>query len=649
MRFFKLVCWLVVGVLVTGATASAAPSLWSVNALTKVFPETEPAANATAIEVHGAAGEIVSAQAAIRSHVKLEKAVAAVSALAGDDGRIPSSSVHTHWQRFIEITRNSAHVPEDELVAVAPAKIPDPFWEGTRRDIPADFTQPVWIEVDIPLGCPAGDYSGEFEVRWEGGHASLPLRVHVYDFSMPTARHLYVTNWFTFPGIPYRDQMQTGSEEYWDLARKFAQIIGRHRQNVFRTWLSWVEFSYQPQKGFSGDFSRFDRWCETFFDTGCFDRMEIWGAGRRVGGHATDDARIEMADFRVSAPDGVTLTKEQKFKGVLSTLDRHLQEKGWANKAMIHITDEPFQPAVESYREVADAVHEAAPNLKTIEAIEAEGFGDSLDIWVPKLSHLNLWWDNFQREKERGAEMWFYTCCHPQGRYPNRFLDQSLVAVRILHWINYLYDLDGYLHWGLNHFATDQPFTEEALSGPHPLGDHAMMYPGSDGPMGSLRWSAMRDGIQDFEYLWLLTRRLEKLKRQCGDGGWWLDPRQRPVELCRRAAQSFYRYNHDPPVLLETRRTVAREIEALNHKPMLFVQTSPPDGSEIPYGPRLANVYGVTEPGAKISINGRVRGHAAADGTFELHHFVRDDGTVSVTAETSAGTLEAERQFVLTE
>jgi len=93
-----------------------------------------------------------------------------------------------------------------------------------------------------------------------------------------------------------------------------------------------------------------------------------------------------------------------------------------------------------------------APSVRCIEAVETEYLG-ALDVYVPKLSHLNLWYPRFRDAQREGAELWFYTCCHPVGRYPNRFLDQSPLKVRVLHWINYLYDLDGYLHWGLNHFA----------------------------------------------------------------------------------------------------------------------------------------------------------------------------------------------------
>ncbi len=622
--------------------------LWAVDCLTKVMPDTAPAAG-DVIEVEAARGETVSAQVALRSDAELVDARPVVAELTGDAGTIQADAVALRWERFIDITRNSP-LPEDVMVAQAQASIPDPFWEAAEFDIAAGATEPLWIEIDVPRDAAPGRYEGTLRVEWDGGGAELPLRLRVRDFEVPMERHQHVTNWFTFPGVPWKDTVETDSEQYWELARKFAEIMARHRQNIFRHWLSWASFSYDPDDGFSADWSRFDRWAEVFFDTGHFDRMEIWGTGRRTGSHAALDTRVVMVDFSVETPEGVDLSTEEKFHGVLALLEEHLQQRGWADRAMIHVSDEPFQPSVRSYCEVADALHRAAPSLKVIEAIEAEGFGDSLDVWVPKLSHLNLWWENFREEREqRDIELWFYTCCHPVGRYPNRFLDQPLTAVRALHWISYLYDLDGYLHWGLNYYANDEPFTEEGISGPHPLGDHAIMYPGEDGPIGSLRWSAMRDGLQDYEYLWVLEQRLADLKRRLGDEGWWLDPRQRPEELCRRVVQSFYRYDPDPEALLNARSLIAEQIEALDAEPLLFVQTSPPEHTEIPAGPRLMNIYGAASPGAVISVNGEERLTVDDSGTFEMPHFIGGDGTVRVTATLDGRQAHADRAFVLTE
>ena len=128
--------------------------------------------------------------------------------------------------------------------------------------------------------------------------------------------------------------------------------------------------------------------------------------------------------------------------------------------------------------------------MRVVEAVETEYLG-KLDVCVPKLSHLNLWFPHFERmRQQQGGELWFYTCCHPVGRYPNRFLDQSLLQTRVLHWINYLYALQGYLHWGLNWYGTDDPYSQEGISKDLPLGDRAILYPGQQGLIGSLRFSA---------------------------------------------------------------------------------------------------------------------------------------------------------------
>ena len=628
--------------------AAADVTVWPVDCLTKVLPDAKPVPG-EAIRASGARGEVVSAQAAVRSDAALAGVTASLTPLTGAGGTIPVEAVSFQWERFIGINRNTAGIPEDELAAIAPNSIPDPFWEGTTRDIPASFTQPLWIEIAIPRDAGPGDYEGQLRVNWNGGEAALPLRLDVFDFEMPEERHLYVTNFFSFPGVPYDKTIKDNSEEYWALLAKFARIMSAHRQNIFTADLWSVPTSYALKTGFKSDFTRFDRWCQTFFDNGRFDRIEIWGAGERVGNIAEPNSHVEMADFTVKTPEGVTLTREQKLRGLLGELEKHLKEKGWADKAMIHIEDEPFQYDVPTYRKVAAVVHAAAPSLKIIDGIEAEGFGDALDVWVPKLSHLNLWYDHFRKEQERGKELWFYICCHPVGRYPNRLLDQRLVATRSLHWIDYLYHLDGYLHWGLNQSAGEDMYTQDAISAQGPLGDYAIMYPGKDGPVGSIRWSTQRDGLQDYEYLRLFEDKLRQLKERYGDDAWWLDPRQRPLELCRRVVQSFHDFTRDPNVMLDARETLAQEIEALSAKPLLFVQTSPPEGSDVPGAPRMVNVYGVTDPGAKVFVNGSELSTVSPSGAFYTPHWVDEGPEVTISAEKDGKRAEVVRRFKVVE
>jgi len=580
--------------------------------------------------MEGARGETVSGQLAFRSARDAKTVRAEVTALKHGTYEMPATAVHLQWVRYIDVKRNSSGVPEDELVAKAPCALPDPFWDTPTVDVPANTVQPLWIEVEVPREAKPGEYIGTITLRWNGDSARLPVRVTVWDFEMPQARHQQVTNWFAFPGAGYHAAWD--SPEFWELAAEFARIMAAHRQTCFKAELGWIKTTYNSKSGYHCDFRFLDRWAETFFARG-LERMELFQAGRSSASVDDPTARIAPADLPVDVKgEAVELTPQAKLEGILGQIEKHVREKNWTGRVMLHVHDEPFLHSVPSYRKVAEIVHRAAPTLKVIEAVEATGFGDAIDVLVPKLNHLNLWLPHFQKMQREGKEVWFFTCCHPVGRYPNRFLDQPLVKMRALHWISYLYGLDGYLHWGLNYFAegTD-PYSEEGVSKDLPLGDRAIMYPGRSGPVGSLRWSAMRDGLQDYEYLQVLEGRLRALKKKHGDSADWLDPRQRPVELCRRVATSFYEHTRQPEVLLATRREIAQEIELLTQSPLLYVQTEPQEGATIPSGPRLIQVRGVMEPGASVKINGAAVQGRTADGVFAGACFLSNpDVTIEV-------------------
>ena len=79
---------------------------------------------------------------------------------------------------------------------------------------------------------------------------------------------------------------------------------------------------------------------------------------------------------------------------------------------------------------------------------------------------------------------------------------------------------------------------------------------------------------------------------------------------------------------------VAEEIEALRTSPLLVVQTSPPEGTVVPAGPRHVIVRGLAPPGAIVTINGKPIINVRPSGYFLLAQFLPDDqATVTVTVE----------------
>ncbi len=612
-------------------TASASfGTLWPSDCLTKVLRSARADGLSDALRMSGARGETVSGQAVFRPEIDTGSAAVSISDLRhrGSTATIPAGAVKLQWVRYIDITRNTAGVPLDELTAKAPASIPDPYWEDDTIPVKAAQAQPIWIEIRVPRDAWPGDYEGKLAVTTGGKELSLPVSLHVWSFEMPTERHLSVVNWWNFPGRGFENR----ESEYWDLLARFAEFLVQHRQTDLSAGIGMITESDDATKGFTHDTSRLERYADVVFKAG-IRQIHLHAVGHRTAGILDPLSQVK--------PNEANLRR-------LSAWEKVIHRRGWQRRFAVSIVDEPFIWYEDSYADTVDLVHKAAPSVRVIEAVEAEYLG-KIDIYVPKLSHLNLWYPQFDEIRRQGAELWFYVCCHPVGRYPNRFLDQSLLKARVLFWINYLYDLDGYLHWGLNHFAGD-PYTEEGISKDLPQGDRAVVYPGRNGLLGSLRFSAQRDGLQDFEYLWVLEDQLRRTKDRIGADAFWLDPRQRPLELCRRVIWSFHDYTRDPAVLLDTRRAIAEEIEALQASPLLVVQTSPPEGTVIPAGPRHVNVRGLVPPGAKVTINGKPVASVRPSGYFRHACFMADDTpTITIAAEHQGKTRTTTRTFRLTD
>jgi len=195
-----------------------------------------------------------------------------------------------------------------------------------------------------------------------------------------------------------------------------------------------------------------------------------------------------------------------------------LKRNDWYGLAIQHVVDEPTPEYFDDYRIMAGTVRKFLPGVPLIDALGEPELDGAVDIWVPVNESYEKNREGFEAHRSRGDTIWFYTCCQPSDFFLNRFIDTELLRTRLLHWGNWRYRLDGYLHWGLNQIIEEQdPF--ENTCPPHgpyhefhlPPGDSHILYPGTDGPWSSVRFEAMGAGIEDYELLRIVARRDEKL------------------------------------------------------------------------------------------------------------------------------------------
>jgi hypothetical protein len=135
-----------------------------------------------------------------------------------------------------------------------------------------------------------------------------------------------------------------------------------------------------------------------------------------------------------------------------------------------------------------------------------------------------------------------------------------LIESRVIWWQAYQQKMDGFLYWGLN--IWDQPGNDRPIDpAANPKlewsittggdydwlhGDGRLLYAGPDGPIGSIRLANIRDGLEDYEYLWLLAQRTGSVDTA--------------RQECIPVTEDLTTFTRDPGVLLRQRDAIAQRL-----------------------------------------------------------------------------------------
>lgn len=527
---------------------NSAFSVWVADPLVKILADTPaPAKPDARITIDTVRNEYESAQFVVTAREKLDITAISAGKLVGPSRIAPR--VEANFLGFVPVKKGTTDTPPEHLAVKAPADVPDPLLETRTATVEPGKSQPVWVTVYVPKKTEPGEYKGLIDITTSHGAVSVPLTVRVHPVTLPDTRTLYLTNWFSTWKIANAHGLREWSEPHWKMIGAYARMIADHRQNVVLTQITELIKGHDDGSGnLTFDFSMFDRWVKLFTDAGVIGTIE--------GGHLGSRGPWEAKDFdalwpEIKGPDGsvkpkpkITATSEEERKFLaqfLPALQRHLEEKGWLDHYVQHLADEPIPANAESYKKLASYVREYAPKLRIIDASMCTEIAGAIDIWVPLPPEYEQKRQFFTERRKVGDQIWFYTCLSPKGKYMNRFIDYPLIDTRLLHWVNFKYDMPGYLHWGFNHWQGD-PFTflEPNWGGDTflPPGDSHIVYPGKYGPLSSIRLEALRDGVEDYELLKLLEKRDPKEARKICDSvvrsltDYTLDPSQfRKVRL----------------------------------------------------------------------------------------------------------------------
>lgn len=524
----------------------------AVDPLEKIFEET---ASFKTIPAHAevARGEHATLQFVLRSSKPIEKLEVKIDPVTLGDKELGNGS--TGYVGQVEVGRNTPEPSRDKLHSLS-GFYPDPIFTEPPSTIRRSKTQSIRITIPVALESEPGTYTGKIILSGKLDHQRFRVK---RDFSVTvyppriTNQTLWLTNWFTVsPSQLSRLNREIApepfSEEFWSLVRLLAKKMADYRQNVaLISPLQLAEYTLNDTL-YTIDFTHFIKMVEIFMEEGVIGRIE--------GGHIGSRDSTWVSPFIVYVPvidEDTTIFKKFPiqsdtakifYRQFIPRLDSLLREKGWSGIYLQHIADEPIPENIDSYVEISKFIKGLAPSFMIVEACHTRDLEDMVDVWVPQLNFLHEDFDFYKEKQAEGDEVWYYTCLAPQGNYANRFIELPLIETRILHWINYRFGIDGYLHWGLNHWRGD-PFVETTdiiteSGNVLPGGDAWIVYPADHEILSSLRLEAMRDGVADFELLRMLEKRYPDEAK----------------EIARQVVYQFNRYDINLNAFRQKRRRI---------------------------------------------------------------------------------------------
>ena len=192
----------------------------------------------------------------------------------------------------------------------------------------------------------------------------------------------------------------------------------------------------------------------------------------------------------------------------LPALTSYLKQKGIDKKTYFHISDEPNETHLESYKKARTIVKKHLSEFKIIDALSNIEFYKKglIDIPVAATNHINSFLEEDIKER------WTYYCCGQSKDVSNRFFAMPSVRNRVIGSQLYKYDINGFLHWGYNFYYSQHskrvinPYITTDADGAFQSGDAFSVYPYNDEVAESIRIKVFKDALQDLRAMKLLEK-----------------------------------------------------------------------------------------------------------------------------------------------
>jgi hypothetical protein len=197
-----------------------------------------------------------------------------------------------------------------------------------------------------------------------------------------------------------------------------------------------------------------------------------------------------------------------------------------------------------------------------------------------------------EQRRTHGETFWWYICTGPKAPYCTLFIDHPGTELRVWLWQTWQRNIEGILVWQTNYWTSNTAYPDQPQNPyedpmgwctgygipkgekrPWGNGDGRFIYPPEaaasanpdtpilEGPVDSIRWEMLRDGIEDYEYLAMLKRLIQNRKDSLTAD----QVRQYSalLDVPDTVTKDMTHFTENPSVIEKQRHLIARAIESL--------------------------------------------------------------------------------------
>ena len=430
------------------------------------------------------------------------------SALTSGENSIAADAVEIFAQKYTNVSANNDLNSKLPVAKYPDALVPMENLKAVDENVvKKGENQGLYVRVKTSVDQAPGVYTGNLTLRVGEESTQIPVKVQVADVTVSQEVHnksAFLNAWYFYEGEldTTQEMLDKYNEALLDYRIGMGTMLtyGRHHNEDLSTPEKldvWIEKAYGYMQNPA---------CSTIQLPYTTDTTHMTTVLKAIADYSMEK-EYDMFAKLVVYPGG--LIDEPRGNGTMADAVRIC-----SSFAELKNTFADTLSGNGLQAKMADSVRKI-PMLVT--EYYDEGLANAGAAFCPTFQYYDT---AKQRAQYEGQERWWYGCIDPRAPFPTYHTDDTWLSARLIGWMQAQYNVVGNLYWATDVYAVysdngyqsiEEYYEGEAVRFPAVNGDGYLFYPGKkygiDGPIGSMRLEAIRDGYEEYEILYEIKQR----------------------------------------------------------------------------------------------------------------------------------------------